>query len=267
MAVGNRKVCRPWQSLGVFALAVYTSVASLTFQAHAGSALVAAASNFAEAATRITAAFETETGHQVRISLGSTGKLYAQIRAGAPFDVLLAADQISPKKLDNEGLAVTGSRFTYAVGRLTLWSADPDRIKGDPKGMLEASGIRSIAIANPALAPYGLAARQALKKLGVWPEVKPRIVTAENVGQAFALTATGNAELGFVATPLLEGPRGKAIGGSRWDVPSHLHAPIRQDAVLIRRSETNAAARAFLAYLRGAKARAIMTRLGYNAAD
>jgi molybdate transport system substrate-binding protein len=258
--VGRQRVA--WQSVVALALAAFVTMGS----AHAETALVAAASNFSEAATRITDDFEIESGHQIKVSLGSTGKLYAQIRAGAPFDVLLAADQRSPEKLAVEGLAIAASRFTYAVGRLTLWSANPKRVAGDAKTLLANPAIRAIAIANPALAPYGLAARQALQKLGVWQQLGSRIVTAENVGQAFALTATGNAELGFVATPLLEGKRGKALGGSRWEVPVQLHAPIRQDAVLLKRAEANKAARDFLVFLRGAKARAIMARLGYNSA-
>jgi molybdate transport system substrate-binding protein len=258
--VGRRRDA--WQSVVALALAAFATVGSV----QAETALVAAASNFAEASARIADDFEAETGHQIKVSVGSTGKLYAQIRAGAPFDVLLAADQMSPEKLAADGLAVAESRFTYAIGRLTLWSADPKRVAGDPKTLLANPAIRAIAIANPALAPYGLAARQALQKLGVWQQLNARIVTAENVGQAFALTATGNAELGFVARPLLESRRGKALGGSRWEVPVQLHAPIRQDAVLLKRAETNKAARDFLAFLRGAKARAIMAQLGYNSA-
>ena len=249
--------------------------AALTFAAfvtvgtgavRAETALVAVASNFTEAVTEIAADFEAETGHSITISLGATGKVYAQIRAGAPYDAFLAADQARPEKLELEGFARAGSRFTYAVGRLTLWSADPQRITGDPNSVLTNQAIRAIAIANPALAPYGLAARQTLQKMGLWQRLKARLVTAENIGQTFALTATGNAELGFVATPLLEGKRGKALGGSRWDVPADLHAPIRQDAALLKRAGANKAAPAFLDFLRGPKARAILVRLGYKLA-
>lgn len=230
------------------------------------SALVAVASNFAEAATEIAQRFATETGHRVEISFGGTGKFYAQIRAGAPYDLFLAADRERPEKLVAEGVAVAGSRFTYAIGRLTLWSADPGRIGADPQAILADPAIRAIAIANPALAPYGRAAAEALQNLGLRRQLRPRLVMAENVGQAFALVATGNAEAGFVARSLLEGRRGRALGGSRWDVPASLHTPIRQDAVLLVRAAANPVARAFHEFLRGAKARAIMARLGYKVA-
>lgn len=234
--------------------------------ARADTALVGVASNFADAATEIAQRFAADTRHQVEVSLGATGKFYAQIRAGAPYDAFLAADRERPAMLETEGHAVAGSRFTYAVGRLTLWSADPQRIGADPQAVLADPAIRAVAIANPALAPYGRAAAEALQNLGLDQRLRLRLVTAENVGQAFALVATGNAEIGFVATSLLEGRRGKALGGSRWDVPAHLHAPIRQDGVLLKRAAANPAARAFLDFLRGAKARAIMARLGYKIA-
>jgi len=235
--------------------------------ARAESALVAVASNFAEAAHGITAAFEAESGHRIAISLGATGKIYAQIRAGAPFDVFLAADQARPKMLEAEGLVRAGSRFTYAIGRLSLWSADPQRIAGDPRAVLTNPTVGAIAMANPALAPYGLAAQQTLQKMGLWQKLTSRLVTGENIGQTFALAATGNAQLGFIATPLLEGKRGKTLGGSRWDVPADLHASIRQDAVQLKRAGANKAARLFLGFLRGPKAHAIMARLGYKSAS
>ena len=248
-------------------LAAISARALVSGGARSETALVATASNFAEAAAEIAAAFEAGSDHRVTLSFGATGKIYAQIRAGAPYDVFLSADQRRPKMLEGEGFAIKGSRFTYATGQLTLWSADPKRIAGDPKMVLAAQSARAIAIANPALAPYGLAAQQTLQKLGLWRALAPRLVTGENIGQAFALTATGNAQLGFVARPLLAGQRGKALGGSRWDVPSDLHALIRQDAVLLKRAGTNQAARAFLDYLRDPKARAIMARLGYKVAN
>ena len=230
----------------------------------AETALVAVASNFSEAADDIKAAFEESSGHRITLTLGATGKIYAQIRAGAPFDAFLAADQERPLLLDRQGLARSGSRFTYAIGQLTLWSADVQRLTGDPTAALSNSAVRAIAIANPDLAPYGLAAREVLQKLGLWQVLAPRIVRGENISQALALAATGNAELGFVATPLLKGRRGRALGGSGWAVPGNLHAPIRQDAVLLARAGTNPAAAGFLDFLRGPKARAIMVRLGYK---
>ncbi len=246
-----------------FAAAVVVGCAAV----RAETALVAVASNFAEAADDIKSAFEVESGHRITITLGATGKIYAQIRAGAPYDAFLAADQERPRRLQREGLARVGSRFTYAIGQLTLWSADAQRVAGDPKAVLSGPAVRAFPIANPALAPYGLATRQALQKMGLWQALAPRVVTGENISQALALTATGNAELGFVATPLLKGRRGKALGGSGWDVPADLHAPIRQDAVLLERAGTNAAAAGFLDFLRGPKARAIMVRLGYKPAS
>lgn len=248
-------------------LATISAVVLLSSGVRAEAVLVATASNFAEAASEIAAAFEAGSGHRVTISLGATGKIYAQVRNGAPYDVFLSADRRRPEMLETEGFATRGARFTYAIGRLTLWSVDAKRIAGDPKTALTGKTVRAIAIANPALAPFGLAAQETLQKLGLWQRLAPRLVTGENIGQAFTLTATGNAQLGFVATSLLEGERGKALGGSRWDVPASLHAPIRQDAVLLKRAATNAAARDFLDYLRAPKARAIMTQLGYNVAN
>ncbi len=253
-------------SIARLIVTLMTALAVWAGAARAETVLVAVASNFAEAVTEIASDFGAETGHRITISLGATGKIYAQIRAGAPFDAFLAADQARPEMLEAEGLARAGSRFTYAIGRLTLWSADPQRIAGDPRSVLTNPIVRAIAIANPALAPYGLAAQQTLQKMGLWPQLKARLVTAENIGQAFALAATGNAQLGFVATPLLKGKRGMALGGSRWDVPGDMHAPIRQDAVLLKRAGANIAAPAFLDFLRGPKARAILARLGYKLA-
>lgn len=253
-------------SIARFIVALMVALAVWADTTRAETVLVAVASNFAEAVTEIAGEFEAETGHRITISLGATGKIYAQIRAGAPYDVFLAADQVRPEMLEAEGLARAGSRFTYAIGRLTLWSADPQRVAGDPRSVLTNPAVRAIAIANPALAPYGLAAQQTLQKMGLWTQLKARLVTAENIGQTSALAATGNAQLGFVATPLLEGKRGKALGGSRWDVPVGMHAPIRQDAVLLKRAGANKAADAFLGFLRGRKARAILVRLGYKVA-
>lgn len=192
--------------------------------------------------------------------MGSTGKLYAQILHGAPFDVLLAADRERPALLERAGLAVPGSRRTYAVGRLTLWSADPERVQGDIAELLTAGGFRRLAMANPDLAPYGAAAREVLTGFGLYAALDKKIVTAENIGQTYAMVATGNAEIGFVAA---SGVRSTGEG-SRWDVPADLHAPIRQDAVLLSRAENNIAALAFLDFLRTDRARAIISGYGYG---
>lgn len=226
----------------------------------ADEALVAAAANFAEALTEVERAFEAAHPHRLRIAVGSTGKLYAQILHGAPFDVLLAADRERPALLERAGLAVPGSRRTYAIGRLTLWSADPERVQGDIPELLTAGSFRRLAMANPDLAPYGAAAREVLTGFGLYAALDKKIVTAENIGQTYAMVATGNAEIGFVAA---SGVRSTGEG-SRWDVPADLHAPIRQDAVLLSRAENNIAALAFLDFLRTDRVRAIISGYGYG---
>lgn len=229
----------------------------------AGETTVAVAANFTDVLTELQPGFQAVTGHDVRLVIGSTGKLYAQIIAGAPFDVLLAADQERPMRLVAADLAVKDSRFTYAVGQLTLWSADPQRIGADGPAALRAADVRHVAMAHPDLAPYGAAARATLQALGVWDDLQNRIVRAENVGQVFAMVASGNAELGFVARSAVRNPR-RDITGSHWDVPAAFHAPIRQDAVLLRRGSANPAARAFLDTLAGDEARAMIQRFGYR---
>jgi molybdate transport system substrate-binding protein len=244
---------------------VALSACAIATKAGAETAIIAVATNFAEAGEAIVQDFEVGGPHRVKLSFGSTGKLYAQIQSGAPFHAFLAADHERPAKLVAEGRAVDGTQFTYAIGLLTLWSADRKRVTGDAKALLMSPAVRSIAIANPALAPYGLAAQQAMEKLGIWGDVRTRVVMGENIGQAFALVATGNATVGFVATPLLRSMRGRSIGGSHWDVPPELHEPIRQDAVLLQPGINNEAAKGFLRHLAGPKARAIMIKLGYKA--
>ena len=226
----------------------------------ADEALIAVATNFAEALAEVERDFEGAGRHRLRVAVGSTGKLYAQILHGAPFDILLAADQERPILLERAGLAVPGSRRTYAVGRLTLWSADPERIHGDVPTMLAAGSFRRLAMANPALAPYGAAAREVLQGFGLYATLREKIVTAENIGQTYAMVATGNAEIGFVAASASRA----TDEGSRWDVPADLHAPIRQDAVLLARAANNVAAREFLDFLHGDRARAIISGFGYG---
>jgi molybdate transport system substrate-binding protein len=226
-------------------------------------ALVAVAANFAEAAEALAGAFGETSGHDLRITTGSTGKLYAQIREGAPFDVMLSADAATPARLIDEGHAVAGTSFTYAIGRLTLWSGDPARIGTDGPAALADPALRFVALANPALAPYGVAARETLQSLGLWDALQPKIVMGQNVGQTHSLVATGAAELGFVALSAVLSPRAQ-IGGSRWDVPQDLFAPIRQDAVLLNPGADNAAARDFLAYLRTSGAAEVIAAFGYS---
>lgn len=242
------------------AAALCLSLAPMAGEAAAGEALVAVAANFAEPMAALEAAFEEDSGHKLTVSAGSTGKLYAQIAGGAPFDIFLAADAAHPARLEAEGRAVAGSRFTYAVGRLALWSADPALIGDDGAAVLREAKFRRLAIANPDLAPYGAAAMQILAALGLDETLRPRIVTGENIGQAYAMIASGNAELGFVALSQIAGAPAK---GSRWAPPDGLYAPIRQDAALLKRAADNEAALAFLAYLKTDAARAVMERYGY----
>lgn len=238
-------------------------VCSLAGPAAGEEAVVAVAANFSEVVERLEADFERRSGHTLTLVAGSTGKLYAQIAHGAPFDAFLSADRERPERLEKERLAVAGSRFTYATGRLTLWSAEPGRVGGDGAATLRRGEFRRLAIANPALAPYGAAAEEALEKLGLRERFSDRIVMGETIGQAHALVASGNAELGFVALSSVLSPR-QETKGSRWDVPPRLHAPIRQDAVLLARGAGNPAARGFLEFLRTEKAKAVIATYGYG---
>ncbi len=231
--------------------------------AWAGETLIAVAANFAEVVEDLKPIFERESGHRLQETTGSTGKLYAQITAGAPFQVLLSADAKTPERLEADGAAVTGTRFTYAIGRLTLWSSDPNSITGDGKSALTASDVRHIAIANPDLAPYGIAARETLRSLGLWDSLQGRIVMGQNIGQTHSMVATGNAQLGFVALSAVLSPRAPTKG-SRWDVPQDLFRPIRQDAILLRAGAESGAARAFLSFLRSPRAREVIERFGYG---
>ncbi len=225
--------------------------------------LVAQAANFSEPMEEIARKFEQATGHRVRISAGSTGKLYAQIQNGAPFDLFLAADQRRPRLLEEEGLAVAGSRFTYALGRLTLWSRDADRVTGDGTAVLRRGDFDYLAIANPKTAPFGSAAVQVMHRLGLEDRLSNKIVQGENVAQAFQFVFSGNAQLGFLSLSQVLDPRVSGAG-SRWDVPQDLYDPLKMDAVLLSRSERNPAALALLDYLKGGESQAIMERYGYG---
>jgi molybdate transport system substrate-binding protein len=231
--------------------------------ARADQTLVAVAANFSEVVEDLKPAFEKTTGHQLQITTGSTGKLYAQIKSGAPFQVLLSADTATPRRLESESAGVAGTRFTYAIGKLALWSVDPSRIKGDGATALKAPDVRHIAIANPDLAPYGVASRETLQSLGLWDALKAKIVMGQNIGQTHSMVATGNAELGFVALSAVVGPRAQNKG-SRWDVPQKLFNPIKQDAILLNAGRNNVAAIAFLKFLRSPEALALIDRYGYG---
>jgi molybdate transport system substrate-binding protein len=223
---------------------------------------VAVAANFTAPAKLIAAEFEKDSGHKAALSFGATGKFYAQIRNGAPFEVLLAADDTTPAKLETEGATVTGSRYTYATGRLALWSAKAAYV--DARGeVLKQGGFRNLAIANPRLAPYGAAAIEALTALKLLDAVQPRFVQGENIAQTHQFVASGNAELGFVA--LSQVMKDGRIGeGSAWIVPADLHKPIRQDAVLLNKGRGRPAAEAWLGFLKSDKAKTILKSFGYE---
>ena len=238
------------------------ALAVLHGSAQADTVSVAVAANFTAPMQKIATAFEADTGHKAELSFGSTGKFYAQITHGAPFQILLSADDTTPARLEKEGKAVADTRFTYAMGTLVLWSTQPDSV--DTQGaVLKTGNFKYIALANPKLAPYGLAALQVMDKLGVTARLQPRFVQGENIAQTFQFVATGNAQLGFVALSQVM-VDGKISKGSAWQVPRELHAPIRQDAVLLAPGKDIAAATALLQYLRGDKARTIIQSYGYS---
>lgn len=223
---------------------------------------VAVAANFEAAAQRVAADFAKDTGDHATVVAGATGKLRQQIENGAPFEVLLAADDKAPADLETEKLAVAGTRFTYAAGKLVLWSAKPGFVDG-AGAVLRQGRFEHLALANPKVAPYGLAAMQTLDALGLTAALTPKLVQGESVGQAAQFVASGSAELGFVALSQAA-PPGQAPVGSYWLVPPNLYAPIRQDAVLLQRGAAHAAARAFLEYLKGPKARETVRAFGYG---
>ncbi|MDR2112081.1 MAG: molybdate ABC transporter substrate-binding protein [Candidatus Accumulibacter sp.] len=238
------------------------AAAVLAQTVHAGEVQVAVAANFTAPAKEIAVEFEKETGHKVIPSFGSTGQFYAQIGQGAPFEVFLAADDTTPAKLEQEGQTVAGSRFTYAIGALVLWSAREDYV--DAKGeILRKGGFEHLSIADPRKAPYGVAAVETLTRMGLKDALQARIVQGNNISQAHQFVSTGNAELGFVALSQVY-KDGKVTGGSAWIVPAELYEPIRQDAVILAKGKDNAAAGAFVEYLKGAKAGAIIQSYGYR---
>ncbi|XOV90336.1 MAG: molybdate ABC transporter substrate-binding protein [Pseudomonadota bacterium] len=232
-------------------------------QSHAADALVAVATNFAEVMEQLTERFNAWSRHHVRFTTGATGALYAQVKGGAPFDIIMAADQLRPALLVKGELAVAASRFTYATGRLTLWSPDPALLRNKDPQVLLSSDVRKVAIANPAVAPYGSAAREVIAALGYSDALANKIVMGANIGQAHAMVATRNADIGFVALSYVLSPRNRQAG-SRWDVPVEMYTPIHQDAVLLNRAETNEAAVAFLAFLKSEPALDIISAFGYT---
>ena len=229
--------------------------------AEADEVQVAVAANFLAPLQEIAKSFEKETGHQTLITSGATGQLFTQIQHGAPFEVMISADAKTPKKLVKNELALADSQFTYARGKLVLWSVDPALV--DAGGaVLKTGKFKHLAIANPKTAPYGTAAMEALDKLGLTASLKSKLVEGENISQAKQFVDTGNAEVGFVALSQIY-KNGKITKGSAWMVPLDLYAPIYQDAVLLKKGEDNPAATALLNYLKSDKAKAIMTTYGY----
>jgi len=236
---------------------------SLLFAAGPGVAAetqVAVAANFAEPAKEIAAAFKAATGHTAVLSFGSSGQFYAQIAHGAPFEVFLSADAERPQQIEREGLGARGSRFTYAVGRLVLYSKTPGLVDGRGAVLNKPTAFAKLAVADPATAPYGLAAMETLQKLHVYEASKPKIVTGVSIAQTYQFVETGAADLGFVALSQVI----NVSGGSRWIVPEADHAPIDQQAILLNAGKSDEAAKAFLAFLRGPQAAAIIKTYGYG---
>ena len=277
----------PFSSCNLLALlrqlVLFLALLPSTSTLFADETLVAVASNFAVPAREIATAFAAETGYQAIISTGSSGKLFAQIAQGAPFDLFLSADRAHAEKLLNSGKAVAGSNFTYAIGQLALYSKDPNLVDTQGKILNNSQHLKNIAIANPKLAPYGIAAIEAMKKLGVYESLKPKLVMGENIAQTFHFVNSGNAALGFVAFSQLRAlsqlkahsrlkahsqlkshsQPGESTEGSWWIVPAEIYTPIRQDAVLLWHGEDSEAAMAFLEFLKSETAWEIIRRYGY----
>jgi molybdate transport system substrate-binding protein len=240
------------------ALVLSAIVVAISSTTHAADTNVAVAANFTEPAKEIAQLFESKTGHRAILSFGATGQFYTQITQGAPFQVFLSADQSTPKKLVDDGLAVANSLFTYAVGKIVLFSTDATLVTGEQT--LRVAKFNKIAIADPATAPYGTAAVEVMKALGVYDALTSKIVQGSNIAQTFQFVETGNAELGFVALSQVV----EKQGGSRWIVPANLYSPIRQDAVLLRSGTNSEAAKAFLAFMKGPEAARVIEKFGYG---
>ena len=232
------------------------------FGVSADEAQVAVAANFTAPMQLIAVQFEKETGHKLSIAYGTVGKFYAQISNGAPFEVLVSADDTTPVKLEKDGLAVPGTQFTYAIGKLVLWSAKPGYVD-DQGNILKKGDFKHLAIANPKLAVYGAAGTTTLKNLGLYGHLESRLVEAENITQAFQFVSTGNAELGFVALSQIY-KSGEYRAGSHWLVPASLYPQIRQDIVLLKKGEANPAAQALLQYMKTDSTRTIIRSFGYE---
>lgn len=238
---------------------VIAAVLSLAAQsAFAAQTTVAVAANFTDAAKEIAAAYKTKTGNDAILSFGASGQFYTQLTQGAPFEVFLSADDERPKKAIAEGFGVEGTAFTYAIGKLVLWSKQPGLVQGE--ATLTKASFDKLSICNPVAAPYGAAAVETMKGLKLYDALQPKLVVGANISQAFQFVQTGNAALGFVALSQVMDD----TAGSRWMVPQTLYAPIRQDAVLLKKGESNQAATGFLSFLRGPEATAIIRKYGYE---
>lgn len=242
--------------------AVISLLSLLSMPLHAAEVSAAVAANFAAPMERIAALFHKESGHSVKISVAASGKLYTQIKGGAPFDVFLSADEEMPKRLLQEGLAVGGSRFVYATGRLVLWSVQPGLV--DEKGaVLNSGNFDKLAYANPSFSPYGIATRETLTKLTMWNAMQKKLKKSDDVTQTYQLAATESVDMAFIALSQVMRD-GKVTTGSWWLVPPELHNPIRQSAVLLSGAKEQTAARALLAFLKSEKAKAVMRGFGYE---
>ncbi len=250
------------RSNGLFAWLMVALSLLVGSSAMADEIRVAVASNFVEALKAIAGRFEAQTGHKVTLIQGATGRHYAQIKNGAPFDIFFAADVRRPRLLDEQKVALPGSRFTYAIGRVVLWSPKPAYVDAEGR-VLEQGQFRHLAIANPKLAPYGRAAREVLQSYGLWDRYTDRMVRGENIGQAFHFVRSGNAELGLVAYSQVKRP-GQPVAGSIWIVPQTLYAPIEQQAVLLLDTD---AARSFLSFVKRKAAQEIIRGFGYGISD
>jgi len=247
------------RSILLLGLLLTTSISS------AATTLVAVAANFTKPMTEIAEAFEKSTGHKANLSFGSSGKFVSQFENGGPFEVFLSADDKGPIKLEQSGLAVPNTRFTYALGKLVLWSATPGLVD-DQGQVLSKGGFKHIALADPKLAPYGAAAVEVMKNRGLFDKLQPLFVQGENIAQTHQFVSTGNAELGFVAfSQVID--NGKIAGGSGWIIPSDLYKPIRQDAILMKTGAENPAAPALLQFLKSPEALAIIRKYGYDLAN
>jgi len=246
---------------------IISSGAVVCATAKAEEVTVAVASNFTVPMQKIAQAFEQDTGHKALLAFGATGKFYAQIKNRAPFAVFLSADDVTPARLEKEGIAVTGTRFTYAVGRLALWSKNPSLV--DDKGQVllstttDKNSFKKVAIADPKLAPYGAAAMEVIERMGVSAKVRPKLVQGDSIGQAFHFVMTENAELGFVALSQIS-IDGRITQGSAWVVPQNLYVPLKQDAVLLPLGKNNVAALALMKCMRTDRAQTIIRNYGYT---